>query len=136
MDDDDADINSLIQEWQALQIRAESLVRQLEAAQARRGGVLPDGVRSNRTATEPIALGVAGGHFGNGPTINGITRGDRVRIRNRVYKPATWPADRHWDKEQAKLATVTRVTSEQIHFVTDNGIRTWRAPNNLERILS
>jgi hypothetical protein len=63
--------------------------------------------------------------------VNGIARGDRVRIKNRVRKPATWTNEVEWTEAKERLATVTRVTPEQVHFVTDNGTRTWRAPNNL-----
>ena len=64
-----------------------------------------------------------------------VKEGDRiVHITNRVRKRATWTGPGVWEEEREKVATVTRVTSNQIHFVTDNGTRTWRAPNNVERI--
>ena len=65
--------------------------------------------------------------------VNGFRVGDRVRITNKVKKPATWPRGQVWSESEFRSATVTRVTRLQIHFVTDNGISTWRAPNNLER---
>jgi hypothetical protein len=58
-----------------------------------------------------------------------LTRGSRVRIKNRVRRPAT--AGPAWNENRERLATVTRVTVDQVHIVTDNGTRTWRAPNNL-----
>jgi hypothetical protein len=67
--------------------------------------------------------------------VNGIAKGDRVRIKNRVRKPATWTSETEWTEAKERLATVTRVTLEQIHFVTDNGTRTWRAPNNVRRLV-
>jgi hypothetical protein len=119
-DDDDTDINALIADWDALQIRATSIVRRLEAAEARRTS-RPDSNPSNAASLREVA-------------VNGLKVGDRVRVKNKVIKPATWPIERQWIKEEARLATVTKVSREQIHFVTDNGTRTWRAPNNLERI--
>ena len=120
MEDDDTDISELIRDWQELQIRAAGIVRRLEAAETARRTSHSDGSRATPVVNELI--------------VNGIRRGDRVKIKNKFNKPATWPAERRWDKEEAKLATVTKVTREQVHFTTDNGVRTWRAPNNLERI--
>ena len=69
----------------------------------------------------------------NGSLANGINKGDRIRIRNKVKKPAT--GTRPWDKEKEKTATVTRVTATQVHYITDNGGETWRAPNNWKEFL-
>ena len=68
-------------------------------------------------------------------SVNGIRKGDRVRIKNKVKKPASWTRQIEWDKEKERSATVTKITATQIHFVTDNGVETWRAPNGLKRIL-
>jgi hypothetical protein len=119
MNDDD-DIKALIAEWQTLRIRADAIVRQLEAANARR--TIVDTVTSATTADDCDL------------TVNGLRKGDRVRIKNKVTKPATWPIEKPWHHEEARLATITRVTKEQMHFRTDDGVSTWRAPNNLERI--
>jgi hypothetical protein len=72
----------------------------------------------------------------NPTTVSGIKQGDRVVIRNKIRRPATCTTDTQWTKEKEQIATVTRVTPSQIHFVTDNGTRTWRAPNNLSKLLS
>ena len=64
-----------------------------------------------------------------------LTRGDRVRITNKVKQPATWLA--RWDSqdiENERRATVTHRVRDQVWIVTDNGTKTWRAPNNLARI--
>ena len=61
---------------------------------------------------------------------NSFKRGDRVRITNKVRKPAT--AGANWSENRERLATVTRVIPDQVHILTDNGTRTWRAPNNLQ----
>ena len=113
--DDDIDINALIAEWDALQIRATGIVRGLEAAEARRTS-RADAIPSNAVSASGI-------------TVNGLKVGNRVRIKNKVIKPSTWPTEHKWVKEETKLANVTRVSREQIHFITDNGIRTWRAPS-------
>ena len=61
-----------------------------------------------------------------------ITCGDRKRIKNKLKRPADWNNTIEWVEE--RRATVTRVLEGQIHFVTDNGVRTWRAPNNVRRL--
>jgi hypothetical protein len=121
----DDEIEDLIAEWETLRIRADAIVEQLEAANARRTSTDTHGT-SNRT--NPTTAHVL--------TVNGLKRGDRVVIKNKVNKPATWPTEKAWEKEKARFATVTRVTREQIHFVTDNGVNTWRAPNNLRKVSS
>ena len=118
----DDEIEDLIAEWETLRIRADEIVRQLETASARR----TDAISGINARTHPADE--------RGLTVNGLKRGDRVLIKNKVNKPATWPIEKAWVKEEAHLATVTRVTREQIHFITDNGITTWRAPNNLAKL--
>ena len=106
--DKDQQIEHLIAQVQALQIR----VTQLEAA---------------RNEQEPIvgATAAASKEF---------EKGDRVRVRNALKKPATWPRNVVWEKELAQVATVTHLYGKQVHFVTDNGVKTWRAANNLENL--
>jgi hypothetical protein len=58
-------------------------------------------------------------------------KGDRVKVKNQVKKPANWGNDT-WNYQQARVATVTFTTTDRIYFVTDNGIKTWRSPRNLE----
>jgi hypothetical protein len=106
--DKDQTIEQLIAQVQALQIR----VTQLESA------------RDERTVF--VGASVAA-------SIE-FKQGDRVRIRNALKKPATWPRNIEWKKELAQVATVTHTHRDQVHFVTDNGVKTWRAPNNLELI--
>ena len=68
MDDDkDIDINALIADWEALQIRATGIVRRLEAAEARRSS------RPDATPSTPVTRGTI---------VNGLRRGNRVRIKN------------------------------------------------------
>jgi hypothetical protein len=107
--DKDQTIEQLTTQLQALQLR----VTQLEAARFN---------EQSSTVGAPVAAS------------NEFKKGDRVRVRNALKKPATWPKDATWIKELAHIATVTHLHREQVHFVTDNGVKTWRAPNNLEFI--
>jgi hypothetical protein len=59
---------------------------------------------------------------------------DRVHITNIVRRPRNWDVETAWDERAAHRATVTSVELERVHFVTDNGISTWRAPQNLRLI--
>ena len=63
-----------------------------------------------------------------------FNRGDRVWIKNKLKKPATWSNGVAWNENKAKTATVSHIYKGQVHFVTDNGVKTWRAVNNLKRI--
>jgi hypothetical protein len=64
-----------------------------------------------------------------------FVKGDRVIIKNKLHKPAFWDDNTEWCESEGKTATVTEVLlrgpTEQVHFITDNGVHTWRAPNNL-----
>jgi hypothetical protein len=59
-------------------------------------------------------------------------KGDRVKVKNQVKKPANW-GNNTWNYQQARVATVTFTTTDRIYFVTENEIKTWRSPRNLER---
>lgn len=65
---------------------------------------------------------------------HGYSIGDRVRILNKIKKPATWDNRIEWSEARARLGTVTEVRAKQIFFTTDNGVETWRAPNNLRKV--
>ena len=60
--------------------------------------------------------------------------GDKVYVKNRIDKPKTWRNDAHWNEAEARTATVTKVVQAhgQVHFITKNGVETWRAPGNLQ----
>jgi hypothetical protein len=116
-------VEHLTLELEALRIR----VAQLEAAAAateqgddrnRNRGAEAAGTRKHQEVT----------------ATNEFKEGDRVRIKNQLKRPATWSGKDSWDKKQAQKATVTHTYKEQVHFVTDNGVKTWRAVNNLELI--
>ena len=105
------DIELLIAELANLRVR----VAQLEAAAA------TDHRTAQRTQEEDDTLRRVDDPF---------RPGDRVRITNKVKRPATWDNSNPWNQEAAQRATVTRIYKEQVHFRTDNGIETWRARNN------
>jgi hypothetical protein len=68
------------------------------------------------------------------PSTHGYAVGHRIRILNKVKKPAVWDNSVQWSEAEARLGTVTGVRERQIFFTTDNGIETWRAPNNLRNL--
>jgi hypothetical protein len=110
-------IQELIKELKRLQLREAAIVSLIERTNA--------GRNDNEVSAERDSVTIE----------HGIERGDRIRIKNQVKKPVNWGED-FWEYQQARVATVTFVTNDRIYFVTDNGIKTWRAPHNVERILS
>lgn len=115
-------IEELIEELRALRLRETAVIAEIEGAiEARTRRTTGTISNDNNIGATPQLEAV----------VNGIRRGDRVRITNKVRKPAT--AAPTWTEQKEREATVTRVTPQQIHIVTDNGTRTWRGPNNLRR---
>ena len=112
----DKEVEDLISELKVLNLRRSAILARLEEAYS------TPGVEENAS------------HSVRAPIANGIVKGDRVRIINKVKRPAVWTSQLAWDKERERYATVTRVTPTQVFFTTDNGVETWRAPNNLRRI--
>lgn len=107
MDEDDSVIDLLTQELLALNLRAKRI--------------------------EAEILSLRESNVRNAPGI--FAKDDRVRITNKVRKPANWL--KVWNQttvESERLATVTHQVRDQVWIVTDNGTKTWRAPNNLEHI--
>jgi hypothetical protein len=113
-------IQELIKELKRLQLREAAIVSLIEKTNARRN-------ETEVTHGEGVERYIATAE-------HGVEKGDRIRIKNQVKKPAHWGEDL-WEYQQARIATVTFVTADRIYFVTDNGIKTWRAPHNVERIL-
>jgi hypothetical protein len=66
--------------------------------------------------------------------VKGIEVGNRVWIKNKVRKPAHWPTQTPWIESEYRTARVTKISTRQIFVLTDNGVDTWRALNNLQRI--
>ena len=122
MEGDKPTIQDLISALKTLRFQEAVLTAQLETA------LQDNGVA--RTASEATT-----------PTIvtNRIfAKGDRIWIKNRVYKPASWDNSIAWVEREAKTASVTDVkikgSTTQVHFVTDNNVCTWRAPNNIRHL--
>ena len=114
---EDRIFDALLEELRALRIRETAIIEQLEEVNRTRASV-PRETAANeggREATADRRL---------------LRKGDRVRIKNKMRKPAT--AGDSWSEPRERLATVTSVTKDQVHIVTDNGTKTWRAPNNLQ----
>ncbi len=112
---EDNRIDEIIEELQSLRLQVESLEAELRQRN-RESVAAPTGPPPNRHYPHTFA------------------RGDRVRILNKIKKPATWDNRVAWSEEDARNATVTEVRDRQIFFITDNGIETWRAPNNLRKL--
>ena len=109
---EDRDIDSLVNELRTLKVRVSQVEAQLRETRS----------RQEATAVLPTT-----------PQTD-LTRGDRVRIINKIKRPANWLA--RWDEGDIKnerRATVTHTVRDQVWIITDNGMKTWRAPNNLER---
>jgi hypothetical protein len=138
MDRDDV-IEQLTAQLRNVTIR----LAQLEAAADQRG----DSVSSARTAAASVEQGnvESSAKKAAAPTNQEgiessakraaapiLQKGDRVYITNTVKEPQFWNGV--WEQGKAQKATVTHFYKGQIHFVTDNGIRTWRAVNNLRRL--
>ena len=102
----DKQVEDLISELKLLNLCSNEILAQLEAAYT--------GYDSEETAKRAIHRSIA----------NGIIKGNRIRIRNKMKKPAAWT--RAWDKEKdTRAAKVTRVTVTQVLYITDNGVETW-----------
>ena len=122
---------SIINELKALKIHEESLLEEL-------GQLEDDKVRNEERSGYDQVTSVAPvgdrATSRSSPVTSVISIGDRVRIKNRVTRPADWDPRNKWVPSEAKHATVTRFYKGQVHFITDNGHSTWRAINNLEKI--
>ena len=109
-------IRNLITELQGTRIRDSAIIDEIERAADQTSREEDNGYEQATTA--------------DGTTIE---VGSRVRIKNKVRRPAT--AGPTWTESKEQLATVTRFYREQIHEVTDNGTNTLRAKNNLQLVL-
>ena len=127
----------LIEELRALKIRETEIVAELKRANdARPGTSLQRDIdaaefrRANDARTgASIQRGTPAAVTANN---SAHRRGDRVRITNKVRKPAS--AGPTWTEAKERLATVTSVNETQVFILTDNGTRTWRGPNNLRTL--
>jgi hypothetical protein len=115
MDKDD-EIQQLTAQLRSVTIRLE----QLEAAAGREKNGSSAGTAAAPSSAKRAAAPI-------------LQKGDRVNITNTVNKPRSWNNNVEWDQEKAQRATVTHFYRGQVHFITDNGVRTWRAINNLTK---
>jgi hypothetical protein len=118
----DETVDELIEELRSLRIQQATLIDRIENAIRIES---EQNERNEREQNDDDAGARAVFVFG-------FRKGDRVRIKNKVKKPAA--AGPTWSESRERLATVTRIRADQIHIRTDNGTATWRAPNNLEII--
>jgi hypothetical protein len=121
----DKTISDLIEELRRVRIRASVIIEAIEDA-------VQEAAQREREEQENIVdVDVDKNRIHPAVTVNvlRIRIGDRVRIKNKIQKPAT--AGPSWSEARERAATVTKVTPEQVHVITDNGTTTWRAPNNL-----
>ena len=56
--------------------------------------------------------------------------GDCVRITNIVNRPRGWPPGNDGDQ----VGTITNITRTRFYLITDSGIHTWRAAQNIARL--
>ena len=122
MRDEEDSIEDLLEDLRQLRIRETAIIARIQTVAERRGR--PTAFAApNLSGVQEQHPSVASAHF---------AIGTRVRIKNKIRKPATAGGD--WTEDRERFATVTGTRVDQVHFVTDNGTRTWRAPNNLQRI--
>lgn len=116
-------IQELISALKTIRLQEADLTAQLEEAVENRERI---GVASDPAGEEKEK---------NGQRSYGFAKGDRIWIQNKLHKPANWNNELKWIEQEGKTATVTAVLAKgptiQVHFVTDNGVKTWRAPNNV-----
>ena len=122
MRDEEDSIEDLLEDLRQLRIRETAIIARIQSAAERRGRPTAFAA-ANRSGEQEQPPSVTNVHFAIGA---------RVRIKNKIRRPATAGGD--WTEDRERVATVTGVRVDQVHFVTDNGTRTWRAPNNLQRI--
>ena len=123
-------IQELTRALQQLKLQEADLTTQLveavgEERDRRRG---KEELAQHRAQEAPVVAGEE-------RAIHGFSKGDRIRIINTLRKPASWDNSLEWHEGTAKNATVTDILIKgrvvQVHFVTDNGVSTWRSPNNV-----
>ena len=109
---DDPKVRELLVRLKAVRLEASTIVAEIERT-------IDDATGARQVEDEPMEN-------------TAICSGDRFHIKNKVKKPADWNNSIKWVEE--RRAAVTKVLEGQIHFVTDIGVRTWRAPNNVRHL--
>lgn len=117
-------IQELISALETLRIQEADLTAQLKQALAGPQDTAQEAVKTTKREEKRSSTHIA------------FTKGDRIWIKNKLHKPANWNNCSEWVEREGRTATVTEVLirgpSEQVHFITDNGVSTWRAPNNVQ----
>ena len=104
----DCHIEQLTKELNELDLKREAIVSELDL---RRDAIVS---RIERLREEKVSSVREAGGTRTFLHVNGIQRGDRVRIKNKVKKPASWPSTRLWREDEYRSAIVTKATPEQI----------------------
>lgn len=117
---DEPSLQDLVQELRTLRIREAQILDRIE-------------VIATKTPAEEKEQPPASSAEAATP---GFKIGDRIVIQNKVKKPANWSDQHPWLESEHRVATIRDIirlgpTNIQIHFITDGGIETWRAPNNV-----
>jgi len=105
-------IDDLIQELKDLKVRETTVLNQLEATIRRRKENEEQGSPRDREGI--------------------FVPGQRVYITNRIRRPINWSGT--WEAHRERFATVTKQSSSRVSVLTDNGVKTWRAPKHLSKI--
>ena len=115
-------LEELTQELKELRIRENAVIETIERiTESRRLSVEPQ-ERNTPSIAYPVAEVAS----------SDLRVGTRVRVKNKIRKPAT--AGNEWTERKERVGIVTEIRGDQVHFITENGTRTWRNPNNLEII--
>ena len=100
-------VEELIEELQELRIRETEIIAELKQANSAGTRTQTGDANSHR-------------HEGQASVAHGFRRGDRVRVINKVRKPAT--AGPSWNEAKERLATVTRIILGGLSYAWVNWI--------------
>ena len=124
---EDYSIENITRRLRAVRLQEAFLEQQLEQAIQR----ATEEKKTTRSTPAPTPKQREQEH----PRNDEFVKGDRVYIKNKLNKPATWNNSTKWVETEGRTATVTEVIQKghikQVHFITDNGVHTWRATNNI-----
>jgi hypothetical protein len=101
------DLDALIKELKELRLKEAAVIERIEAV-TRRG--------SERLVEK-----------------GAYEAGDRIYINNNIRRPLR--ASPNWSAASERRATVTDVKGDRVHFVTDNGTKTWREQKSVRAIV-
>lgn len=122
------EVEEIILHIKSLRLQEERALVALEAAH-RRSVQRQDSSLPNPPVPSPIATPSSSIPFGTTSTFRDFAEGDRILIRNKVLRPINRPVN-----QGDRIGIVTKVTRDRIHFRTNNGTTTWRAPHNISHL--